>query len=173
MQEAALMADIPRTVSDSFEQVVRQREAQVLRVAYRMTGNWADAEDVAQEAFLRLHRKGLNFAHENACAAWLYRVAVNLCVDRARSRKPMAELPEIASGEASAEQDAIREQEKRRLAAALAQLPPKERAAVILREIEGLSSEEVAAILGSTGATVRSQVARALIRLREIFGKEV
>src|SRR5690242_19395373 len=150
MQEAALMVDIPRAVSDSFEQVVRQRESQVLRIAYRMLGNWADAEDVAQEAFLRLHRRGLDFAHEGACAAWLYRVTVNLCVDRVRSRKPATELfPEIASGAGSAEQDAIREQEKARLMAALAQLPPRERAAVILREIEGLSSEEAAAIPGS------------------------
>lgn len=165
------MADLSRAVNDSFAEVVRRREAQVLRVAYRMLGNWADAEDVAQDAFLRLHRRGLDFAHDGACAAWLYRVTVNLCVDRARARKPAAQLPEIASGAASAETEAIREQQMRRLMSALAQLPPKERAAVILREIEGLSSEEAAAILGSTSGTIRSQVPNALRRLREIFGK--
>ena len=169
MQEAALMVDLPRSVSESFEQVVRRREAQVLRIAYRMLGNWADAEDVAQEAFLKLHRRGLSFDHENACAAWLYRVTVNLCVDRVRARKPMIELMELPSGEGSAEQDAIREQEKRRLMAALTQLPPRERAAVILREIEGLSSEEAAAILGSSAGTIRSQVFKAIARLRELL----
>lgn len=166
------MVDIPRAASESFDQVVRQRESQVLRIAYRMTGNWADAEDVAQEAFLRLHRRGINFEHEGACAAWLFRVTVNLCVDRARSKRATFELQDLESQVPTAEQDAIREQEKRRLMAALAQLPPKERAAVVLREIEGLSSEEVAEILGSSSGTVRSQVANAIKRLREIFGKE-
>ena len=60
MQDLALMADLPRELSDSFDRVVRQRESQVLRIAYRILCNWADAEDVAQEVFLRLHRHGLN-----------------------------------------------------------------------------------------------------------------
>jgi RNA polymerase sigma-70 factor (ECF subfamily) len=169
MQEAALMTGVPCAVSDSFDQVVHQREAQVLRTAYRMLGNWADAEDVAQEVFLRLHRHGLGFANEAACGAWLYRVTVNLCIDRSRRVRAMDELPELPSNEVSAEASAIREQQKRQLVAALATLPPRERAAVILREIEGLSSPEVAAILGCTDGTVRSQVSTALSRLRGIF----
>jgi RNA polymerase sigma-70 factor (ECF subfamily) len=172
MQEAALMVDIPRAVSDSFDQVVHQREAQVLRTAYRMLGNWADAEDVAQEVFLRLHRHGLGFANEAACGGWLYRVTVNLCLDRARSARPTGELPDVASHGMSAEGLVIREEQKQALMAALARLPPRERAAIVLREIEGLSSPEVAAILGSTDGTVRSQVARAMTRLRTILKRE-
>ncbi len=171
------MVDVPRVASDSFDQVVHQRERQVLRVAYRMLGNWADAEDVAQEVFLRLHRHGLGFANEAACVGWLYRVTVNLCLDRGRSARAMParamiELPELHSNEPSAEAPVIREEQKRRLMAALADLPPRERAAVVLREIEGLSSSEAAAILGSTDGTVRSQVASALKRLRGILTRE-
>ena len=76
--EAALMADIFEARGSAFEEVLRQRETQVLRTAYRILGNWADAEDVAQETFLKLHRHGLGFPAEAAIGAWLYRVTVNL-----------------------------------------------------------------------------------------------
>ena len=155
----------------SFDEVVRQRESQVLRSAYRVLGNWADAEDVAQEVFLRLHRHGLEFQNEFALAAWLYRVTVNLCLDRARSRRTEGEMPDLQSGEASAESTVLREEQKQRLMAALATLPVKERAAITLREIEGLSTAEVAAALGSSEGTVRSQISSAIGKLREMMNR--
>ncbi|MBL8178796.1 MAG: RNA polymerase sigma factor [Bryobacterales bacterium] len=166
MINAALMTGIPRAVESAFDEVVRRREAQVLRTAYRILGNWADAEDVAQETFVRLHRHGLDFAADAALGSWLYRVTVNLCMDRMRSARPLEELAEHADGAASAEASVLREEKKRRLMAALARLPVKERAAVVLREIEGLDTAEVAAILGSSETTVRSQISRALDRMR-------
>ena len=172
MLDAALMSDIPRAVDDSFDQVVCQREALVLRVAYRIIGNWADAEDVAQEVFVRLYRHGLRFPNDAALGGWLYRVTANLCVDRLRSSRTSQELPELFSQNLSAEASAIREEQKQRLMTALATLPAKERAAVVLREIEGLSTAEVAKILGSTEGTVRSQVAKAIARLRIILTQE-
>ena len=172
MLDAALMSDIPRAVDDSFDQVVCQREAQVLRVAYRILGNWADAEDVAQEVFVRLYRRGLKFPNDAARGGWLYRVTSNLCLDRLRSSRTSQELPELRCQELSAEASAIREEQKQRVMTALATLPAKERAAVVLREIEGLSTAEVAKILGSTEGTVRSQVAKALARLRTIVAQE-
>ena len=81
-------------------------------------------------------------------------------------------MPDLASGEPSAETSAIREQEKTQLMAALATLPPRERAAVVLREIEGLSTGEVAAVMGSAEVTVRSQVAKAIARLRGVMSRE-
>jgi RNA polymerase sigma-70 factor, ECF subfamily len=169
MLDAAFMGELTGELSESFDQVVRRREAQVLRTAFRILGNWADAEDVAQEVFIRLHRHGLGFANEAVFGGWLYRVTVNLCLDRTRSRRPVEELPDVPSGDVSAEAAAIREEQKQRLMAALDRLPPKERAAVVLREIEGLPTAEVAAILGSAEGTVRSQVANALTRLRGIL----
>jgi RNA polymerase sigma-70 factor, ECF subfamily len=166
MTHAALMTGIPRTVEWMFDDVVRRRETQVLRTAYRLLGNWADAEDVAQEVFVRLHRHGLDFPAEAALNAWLYRVTVNLCVDRARAVRPVEPLLDHRDGAASAEASILREEQKHRLMRALARLPEKERAAVVLRELEGLETAEVASILGSSEATVRSQVSRALDRLR-------
>jgi RNA polymerase sigma-70 factor, ECF subfamily len=179
MLEAALVtASVSSERSDSFGdsfgdlfiRVVRERETQVLRTAFRILGNWADAEDVAQEVFLRLHRHGLRFANEAALGAWLYRVTVNLCIDRSRTAKPRAEMPEAAGEEISAEAALIREQQKQRLMSALAALPVRERAALVLREIEELSTAEVAAALGTTEGTVRSQVAKAMSKLRQILG---
>ena len=173
MLEAVLMGDIPReTTAGSFEDVVRRREVQVLRTAYRILGNWADAEDIAQEVFLRLHRHGCGFATDGAAGSWLYRVTVNLCIDRSRSKKPMQEMLELPSRDQSAEASVLLEEKKRMLMAALAMLPVKERAAVVLREIEGLSTAEVAEALGSSEVTVRSQISKALVRLRGILNRE-
>lgn len=159
-----------------FDEAVRQRQTQVIRIAYRMLGNWADAEDVAQEAFVRLHRHGLaDFESQAALGGWLCRVAVNLCLDRIRSQARWLmtpELPELASTADSAEGAMLRSEQKMRLMAALADLPERERAAVVLREIEGLSTAETAAAMGSTEGTVRSQVSKALDHLRAMLMKE-
>ncbi|MEP6717118.1 MAG: sigma-70 family RNA polymerase sigma factor [Terriglobia bacterium] len=177
MQTAALMFETTREAETSFNQVVRDREAQLLRVAYRILGNWADAEDVAQEAFLRLHRHGLEFSHEAALGAWLYRVTVNLCFDKARRTRKTEkngpdQLPGLWAAGLSAEAEVLRDEQKRLLMAALATLPERERAAVVLREIEGLATAEVAAILGSVEGTVRSQVSKAMGRLRALLSGE-
>jgi RNA polymerase sigma-70 factor (ECF subfamily) len=164
--EAALMTDIAAARSEEFDEILRQREPQVLRTAYRVLGNWADAEDVAQEAFVKLHRHGLGFASDAAIGAWLYRVTVNLCLDRRRRLRPAAELTGLAAPGESPEAVALGDERKRKLMAALARLPVKERAAIVLREIEGLSTAEVAAALGSSEGTVRSQISHALSRLR-------
>ena len=161
-----MTADLSNECSDSFEGVLRDREKQVLRTAFRILGNWADAEDVAQEVFLRLHRRGFRFPNDAALGAWIYRVTVNLCIDRSRTAKPAMEVLEAASEDASAEMVLIRQQQKDRLMAALSALPVRERAALVLREIEELSTAEVAEALGTTEGTVRSQVAKAIAKLR-------
>ena len=166
MHAATLMFELSREAEDSFSQVVRQREMQLLRVAFRILGNWADAEDVAQEAFLRLHRHGLKFEGETGLNSWLYRVTVNLCLDRRRRVRQTDELLETYGTNASAETDLLRMEQKQLLTIALARLPIKERAAVVLREIEGLETAEVAAILGSTEGTVRSQISKAMTKLQ-------
>ena len=166
------MSDLPRAVDDAFDRIVCERETYVLRVSYRILGNWADAEDAAQEVFVRLYRHGLGFPTDAALGGWLYRVTVNLCLDKLRSSKTSLRLPEPRCQEPSAEASVIRAEEKQKLMAALQALPGKERAAVVLREIEGLSTAEVAMILGSRAVTVRSQVAKAIAHLRTILNQE-
>src|SRR3954468_19092873 len=103
MQATALMFDVARVADDAFDRVVREREEQILRIAYRVLGNWADAEEVAQDAFVRLHRHGLNFPNTNALGSWLYRVTINLCIDRGRRVHRADELRDIGSPNPSAQ----------------------------------------------------------------------
>lgn len=167
------MNDIPQTAENSFSRVFQERQMQVLRTAFRISGNWSDAEDIAQQVFVKLHRQGVSFPNDAALTSWLYRVTVNLCFDQLRSVRTFVSVPELPSLESSTEAEMIRAQEKERLMAALAQLPTRERAAIVLREIEGLSTAEVAGILGSTPVTVRSQVAKAMSRLQTILSENV
>ncbi len=172
MIHTATISEFPHSVDHAFNRVFTEHQAPVLRTAYRMTGNWPDAEDIAQQVFIRLHRNGLDFPNHAALASWLYRVTVNLCMDQFRSSREMVSVPELPSLARSSESELIREQEKAQLMAALAQLAPRERAAIVLREIEGLSTAEVAEILGSTPGTVRSQGAHAMAHLQAILSGE-
>jgi RNA polymerase sigma-70 factor (ECF subfamily) len=155
----------------AFEQIMRMHEKQVLSTALRLLGNREDAQDAAQEAFLRLHRSLGRLGEVQEAGAWLYRVTVNLCNDlhRARRRTQTVALtgPEPVSVSPDPEA-AWRDSERWRLVEqALATLPEKERAAVVLRDVQGLSTREVAGILGSSETTVRSQISVARVKLKK------
>jgi RNA polymerase sigma-70 factor (ECF subfamily) len=153
----------------AFEEIVAAHERIVYGVALRMLGRPEDAQDIAQEVLFKLYRNLKKLEDDRHVRAWLYRVAVNACQDALRKRPDCAELaPEFPSAGADPESHTSFEQRKRILAAALSGLGAKERAALVLREIEGLSTEEVARILGSTEVTVRSQISMARTKLRRI-----
>ncbi len=153
----------------AFEEIVAAHERMVYGVALRMLGRPQDAQDIGQEVLFRLYRNLKKLEDGRHLRAWLYRVTVNACQDALRKRPDCAELaPELPSAAADPESYTRFEQRKRILAAALGGLGAKERAALVLREIEGLSTEEVARILGSTEVTVRSQISMARTKLRHI-----
>lgn len=147
-----------------FETLVAAHEPMVLRTAYRLLGQLADAQDAAQEVFLRLLR---NLAHiEGDAKGWLYRVTVNVCNDHHRRRKKIFELDERRADPApDPERVVTLDERKRLLAEGLLQLPERERAAVVLRDIEGLTTAEVAGILGIEEVTVRSHISSARVKL--------
>jgi RNA polymerase sigma-70 factor (ECF subfamily) len=165
-----LLARARRGDEAAFEELMRIHERLVLRTAVRLLGRLEDAQDAAQEVFLRLYRKLGIFGSPADIRPWLYRVTVNVCCDLGRKRGHAA--PELPGEEACVDENRLEQisLERRRelLAEALTYLPEKERAAIVLREIEGLDTAEVAAILGSTPVTVRSQVSTGRARLREI-----
>ncbi|HKA18346.1 MAG TPA: RNA polymerase sigma factor [Blastocatellia bacterium] len=162
----------------AFEQLVDHHQRKVLSTAWRMLGNREDARDAAQEVFLRVHKYLKSFRTDQEFAAWLYRIVVNVCRDHARkhgyrhqfasfeSERDAGAFEELVSNE-DVETNAIRSQERALVAQALATLSNKERAALVLRDLEGLSTKEVAQALGSTQTTVRTQIssARAKIKL--------
>jgi RNA polymerase sigma-70 factor (ECF subfamily) len=154
----------------AFELLMRQHERLVLGTALRLTGNMEDAQDISQEVFLRLYKNLGKVQAANALPAWLYRVTVNACHDL-RRRKPAAEPVELAAELAAGGTDpqtSLTQAERRRvLEMSLRMLPEKERAALVLRDLEGLSTEEVARALGSSEATVRSQVSKARAKVHD------
>jgi RNA polymerase sigma-70 factor (ECF subfamily) len=158
----------------AFEAVYSAHADRVYGLCLRLSGNPEDAGDLAQEVFLRVHRHLGRFAGRSALGTWIWRIAVNVCRSRlARRRPPALGLEEavggaepVAAGESPEEAAALAEH-RRRVARALVGLPAKLRVAVILRDVEGLSYEEIAQVERLPLGTVRSRIARGREALRE------
>ncbi len=138
----------------------------VLAQAYRMLGDRAEAEDVAQEAMLRLWKIAPDWRQGEAqVTTWLYRVVANLATDRLRKGRRMsgtdiAELPERTDAAATAPEQMQEDARAAALQAALADLPDRQREAVVLRHIEGLGNPEIAEIMDTNVRAVESLIAR-------------
>jgi len=138
-----------------------------LRVARRMLGDWAEAEDVAQEAMMRLWRIAPDWRQGEAkVTTWLYRVVTNLATDRLRKRKGhrhgigLEDAPEVADDAPDVETRMMDDDRAEALQTALDQLPERQRLAVVLRHIEGLSNPEIAAVMEIGVEAVESLTAR-------------
>jgi len=158
----------------AFDELVRRKRERVVRIAYQVTGNLEDALDAAQGVFLRLWQGLESYDVRRRFDTWLYRVTVNAAIDQIRSRGPrgvLQPLPEDA-GELQAREapDPVQALDLDRLQRAFMQLAaglaPKQRAAFVLREIEGLETAEVARILGVAESTVRNHLLHARRILR-------
>ncbi|NWJ40202.1 MAG: RNA polymerase sigma factor [Geothrix sp.] len=157
---------------DAFEDLMARTEARVLALAWRMLGDRHLAEDAAQETYLRVFRSLHTFRLGERFEAWLVRIAVNVCRDLARKRGPlpvpldaMDTLPGDPAA-ADAEETALLYQRRALVHRALESLPQAERAALVLRDLEGLSTEEAARILGVRPVTIRSQAASARAKVQ-------
>lgn len=159
--------------ADAFEQIVVRHERRVLNLALRFMGNVADAQDASQESFLRAYRYLHRFNPDKPLGPWLMRIAVNVCCDMRRRRRQRSQrLEAVLMRESTPDTphtDLAAEEEKRQLREALDRLPDKQRAAIVLRDIEGLPTKEVAEILGSSESTIRVQISNARLKLREIL----
>ncbi|MFD1716682.1 RNA polymerase sigma factor SigE [Georgenia deserti] len=170
-------AEQPVWSPPTWEEIVRDHTPRVYRLAYRLTGNTADAEDLTQETFVRVFRSLHSYQPGNF-EGWLHRITTNLFLDQARRRSRLRMDPLGEAGErlpaASDSGEPERGFEHAHLdldvQAALDSLPPKYRAAVVLCDIEGLSYEEIAATLGVKMGTVRSRIHRARAMLRDQLG---
>ncbi|WP_167099928.1 RNA polymerase sigma factor SigE [Amycolatopsis granulosa] len=155
----------------SWDEVVREHGDRVYRLAYRLTGNSHDAEDLTQETFIRVFRSLASYK-PGTFEGWLHRITTNLFLDmaRRRSRVRMEGLPEdtdrIVGDDPSPEQVYSDTHLDPDLQAALDELPPEFRAAVVLCDVEGLSYEEIGATLGVKLGTVRSRIHRGRQALR-------
>jgi len=157
---------------DAFEDLVAQTEARVLALVWRMLGDRHLAEDAAQETYLRVFRSLHTFRLGECFEAWLVRIAMNVCRDLARKRGPLPvpldAMETLPSDPApmDAEETTLWNQRRSLVQRALASLPQAERAALVLRDLEGLSTEEVARLLGVRPVTIRSQAASARAKIQ-------
>ena len=153
----------------AFDRLMVETQQRVLGTAWRLLGSREDARDACQEVYLRVFRHLGRFRPGEDFHAWLYRITVNVCRDAARRRRRNPPAP-ASSAEPSrppeAEDEILGAERWNLLLEALASLPPRERAALVLRDLEGLTSEQVAQVLGSRAATVRGQIASARLRIR-------
>jgi RNA polymerase sigma-70 factor (ECF subfamily) len=162
----------------AFEELIDCYQRKVLSTAWRMLGNREDAHDAAQEVFLRVHKYLSGFRSDQDFAAWLYRIIVNVCRDHIRKRggrhqfasfesEREAGTLEALTSDEDVEANAIKSQQRAMIAEALDTLSTKERAAIVLRDLEGLSTEEVARVLGSSQTTVRTQISSARAKIKQ------
>ena len=154
----------------AFDALMRQYQRLVLVTALRLLGNLPDAQDASQEVFLKLYRNLGKIEEDRALAAWLYRVTVNACHDLRRKRPAAARVEEaadIVAAGADPQQNAVEIERRRVLQMSLRILSEKERAALVLRDLEGMPTNEVARVLGSSEATVRSQISKARVKVKD------
>jgi RNA polymerase sigma-70 factor (ECF subfamily) len=159
----------------AFEALYRAHAGRLFGLVSRMLGSAPEAEDLLQEIFVSAHRKMGSFRGESTLGTWLYRIAVNHCLDHLRSRGArMARATESLDKEEAYEPAAVEPQvptaiSRIDLERAIAQLPEGCRAAFVLHDVEGLDHREVAEALGISEGTSKSQVHKARHRLRRLL----
>lgn len=167
--------------SDAFEEIFRIYHARIYNYAYRLVGNAEDAQDLTQESFLKAYRALLRGAQPVNLSAWLYRIASNTCMDLLRRRRlihwqPLENLLAVlnvnVAGARSPEEEMLRSErraeQQTEIERVLAQLPPRYRMYLILRERESFSYQEIASITGDSLDTVKVTLYRARERARQV-----
>lgn len=166
LDDAHLIARAQAGGVDAFEELVRRHRDRVHRVALRLLDDEREAEDAAQDAFVRAWRSLPSFRGDSAFATWLYRITVNRCLNVRRDRRPSSPL----GGERESRDPSTQEVVESRLKLAdvrraIAQLTPEQRGVLVLRELEGCSYEELAVALDCSVSAVKSRLHRARVEL--------
>jgi RNA polymerase sigma-70 factor, ECF subfamily len=175
-EERSLVERIQAGDRQAFERLLDAYETRVYRLALRFTGNESDAEDVTQEIFLAVYRSIARFRGDSALGTWVYRVAMNHCLEYRRKRRlehvPLDEELMLASSDWRDDpmQSANKQELSARVEAAINSLSPVHRDVIVLHELQGLTYQEVAATLDVPVGTVKSRLSNAFRRLRDLLG---
>jgi len=178
--ERELVASCRTGDPEAFARLVRLHEGMVVSLAVRLLGEVEEARDVAQEVFLQVYKQLGRFEGRSSLKTWIYRIAINQCHNRRRfwhrrrrdRERPLDEailvptLPGGRAGAGSPYDEAVRGERARQVQAALLELRFEHRSVLVLREVEGLTCEEVAAALGVPEGTVKSRLSRAREAMR-------
>ena len=164
----------------AFEELILKHEKIVYNLALRMMNHGEDAKDISQEVFLKAYRSLSNFDERSAFSTWLYRITHNTCIDEMRKRKGKQSFSleeeleheegsvqrQIADEGDTPEESILRAEQKNEILQALDNLSEEHKAAIVLRDVKGLSYEEIAEILEVTLGTVKSRISRGRNQLK-------
>ena len=179
MDEKRLIQQAAAGDAAAFEKLVLRYQTQVYSLAYRMVGNEADAQDLAQEAFVRAWRALDSFQFSSQFSTWLYRLTSNICIDFLRSQKKRKHISltvlqddeqqqwDMPDHRPLPEEQMIVTQEREALAKAIAALDPEYRQVLILRIVNDCSYQQISEIMGIREGTVKSRLSRAREQLRK------
>lgn len=156
-----------------FETLFDEYGDKVYGLAYRLMGNRDDAMDVSQEVFIKIFRNLKAFKGQSTLATWVYRITYNTCMDELRKRKikqvSIADKPDLTDDNTSVEEIYEADERKEAVHNALYKLDDDQRAIIVMRDIQGLSYEEIAEVLQCPLGTVKSRLSRARLNLKEIL----
>lgn len=182
LEQSALIGRIVAGETELFESLVLEHQTRVYNLALRMVSNPADAEDCAQEAFVKAYRALPSFRGDANFSSWLYRLTTNVCLDHLRAKKRRAETSLTAEGDSGEEivlplqsptdgpEELAEKNERRTLVhRALRQLPDDFRQVLLLRELGGLSYDEIGHEMQLEAGTVKSRIFRARKKLADIL----
>lgn len=170
--------------TEAFRTIVERYQERVYNVAFQMTGSHEDSLDLAQDSFLRVFRALSSFKGDSSLGTWIHRIAHNIVIDelRKRRRRPVVAMSTdtvvitedgehmlewSAPMDEAPEEQLLRAEKKREIEQALQRISPEHRSVLVMRDIEGLTYEEVAEVLGLNVGTVKSRLNRARLALRE------
>ena len=174
--ENRLIARAVKGDGAAFSELMAAHEGRMYAVAFRMCGNHEDAQDCLQDAMIRIYRAIGSFKGQSSFATWVYRITMNTCLDELRRRKnrQSASLDSLLDTGWSPSDDldtperhALMSEKRREIEQAIAALPEDMRAAIVLRDIQGFSYEEIARMLDANVGTVKSRISRGREKLRE------
>jgi RNA polymerase sigma-70 factor (ECF subfamily) len=176
--EAAVVAQVLAGDRDAFRALVDAHSRSIFNLAYRMTGNQEDADEVVQETFLRAYKNLEKFELRSKFSTWVYRIAVNRCLDMLEKKKitgdytisddpdPEEHTVQVASTEAGPERQLLSREANEKIATAMKLLTPTERIAFTLRHMEGRSIEEISKTLKVKENAAKNTIFRAVKKLR-------
>src|SRR6185295_14882004 len=177
LDDSALVAACLAGRPGAFDVIVERHRRPVYQLCYRYVATHEDASDLAQEVFLRAYRGLRSFRGQSSLSTWLYRIGVNVCLNRVSAKKLLSESIEdrqfVDEKAESAPDRLLKDERGARVRAAIAQLPRKQRATLVLRMYHEMSHQEIADVLGSSVGAVKANFFHALSNLKKMLGGEV
>lgn len=184
MSDEELVEKIKKGDIDAYEEIIKKYENKVCGIIYHMIKNQNDVEDLAQEVFIKVYKNLSKFKGDSSLYTWIYKITVNLCLDEVKKRKNIIYLDEkleVEDGELERELPSLdktqvelyeKKELKEKLHKCIGKLPEKQRVMIVLRDIKGFSYEEISEITSVKLGTVKSQINRARLKLKELLDKE-